>query len=670
MNVKDPYIYGQQIAFNFIDAKRFEIRYETPSGIVNETFVFDRPFETPHFDIEISIDSAAAQQIQKIKKSQFYFRINNVPKYAEQLAKSIELKPKDSRTTIISVKNKNKLFAADLANASVEEFRLLNKERKSEGADQVIRFLENEIDTFKKVFDNIQDSVRLFRLQNRFVDPQRQIEKLSQKLAMLDEIILQQALERKLLNMFISYLDTVKDIRLLSTGVAEGEAASINSYISSLKSTQQKIDEMLINYTPEHPKVKLFGKYLNKEREELRMNIENIREKQAYRIRDKEEQYAKFLYELSLLPEKEEEYSRLLKKYNAIESYYNMLLEKHSEYTIARESIVSDYAILEKARIADEPVSPKKAQLWSIATLISVLLGLILVLTRYFLHSTIISVDEIKRKTKAVFLGVVPTVKDITPGTNIVVNQNPKSLVSEAFRALRANLQFLNNQPGPKLIGITSSISGEGKTFVSVNLGGILALLDKKVIILDFDMRRPRLNKMFNVTNEKGMSTILIGKHTYQECLQKTEIKNLQFITSGPIPPNPAELILSENLKKLITELKSQYDYIVFDTPPIGLVTDGMEIIRIVDYPIYIFRADYSDRAFIANLDKLINENKIHNLSFVLNDIGRGVSGYYYDKSYTYSYSYGYGYGSGYYTDRTEEQQNSGPSRFFKLFKK
>jgi tyrosine-protein kinase Etk/Wzc len=659
INVKDPSILGRDINFNFIDNQKFEIKYQSNVEFISETFAFDRPFETPMFDIEISIDSNYTDDVSKLKKNQYYFRINNLGQVADAISSSIEVKPKDSRTTIISIKNKNRVFASDIINTCVEEFRMLNKERKSEGADQVIGFLEKEIDTFKIVFENIQDSVRLFRLQNKYIDPQSQIARLSSKLIGLDEQLLELALQGKILNWFSNYIDSVKDIRLLTPGIAEGEAGASNTYIGSIKTMQQNLDEMLINYTPEHPKVKLRSKYINREREELKMNLSNIEEKNKFKIEDKASQYNKLLYELSLLPEKEEEYLRLMNKYKAVEEYYTMLLNKHAEYVLAKQSIISDYAILEKAKIPVIPVFPKKAQLWSIAIMIAVLVGLILVVARYFLHTTIIAVDEIKRKTKAVFLGVVPTVKEIAPNVNIIVNQNQKSLVSESFRAMRANLQFLNNQPGSKLIGITSSISGEGKTFISVNLSGILALLDKKVILLDFDMRRPRLNKMFKVPNEKGMSTILIGKNTYEECLNQSEIKNLHYITSGPIPPNPAELILSDRLKKLIADLKTKYDYIVFDTPPIGLVTDGMEIIRLVDYPIYVFRADYSDRAFISNLDKLINENKIHNLSFILNDIGRGVSGYYYDKSYTYSYSYGYGYGAGYYTESPKVKKDS-----------
>jgi capsular exopolysaccharide synthesis family protein len=158
------------------------------------------------------------------------------------------------------------------------------------------------------------------------------------------------------------------------------------------------------------------------------------------------------------------------------------------------------------------------------------------------------------------------------------------------------------------------------------------------------------------------MSTILIGRDQVEECIRKTELKNLDIITSGPIPPNPAELILSDRLFEMVNYLKTKYDYIIFDTPPLGLVTDGFEIIKNVDYPIYVFRAEYSSKSFISNANKLMTENNVSRLSVVLNDMGRGVSGYYYGGySYKYGYSYGYIYSykdSGYYTEEVSNRKS------------
>jgi tyrosine-protein kinase Etk/Wzc len=655
IKVKDDFIYDRDITFNFIDKNRFEIKYFKDEKSISESFFFGKPFETPHFDIEINIEPIAQENFQWYKDNNYYFRINNMGNLINGIAADIELMPLDSRTTQVTYRNKNKTLAADILNVTINEFRQLNRERKSESAEQIMHFLTLKLDTFKRDYNELQDSLKNFRIKNQYIDPESQLARLLTKMFELEDQKNELTLQMKIHKWISNYIDSVKDVRLLSAGLVESNLSGSAGSITDLKSIQNSQEELMLGYTEEHPRIKLNNREISRAKNEMKTNLSGNKERIDFKVSNNTELLNKYSGELFSLPEKEAEYNRIMRNYNLLEKYYLMMVDKLAEYSIAKEGIVSDYSILEKAAIPSEPISPKKVQLWTGAVIATIILGLLLIVARYFLHTTIISVNEIKNKTKAVFLGTIPTIKEVGPGQIILVNKNPKSLISEALRGIRANMQFINNQPGSKLVAVTSSISGEGKTFTSLNLSGILGLLEKKVIILDFDMRRPRLNKIFNIPNEKGVSTILIGKHTIDECIHNTEIENLCYVTSGPIPPNPAELILSNNMRNLLNDLKKKFDYVVIDTPPIGLVTDGIEIIKMADFPIYVFRADYSDRAFISNLDRLINENKIHNLAFVLNDIGRGVSGYYYDKSYSYSYSYGYGYGTGYYTEETSK---------------
>ncbi|CAN5439696.1 hypothetical protein BH09BAC1_BH09BAC1_01200 [soil metagenome] len=456
---------------------------------------------------------------------------------------------------------------------------------------------------------------------------------------------------------YFEYLENLKDLNTISPSLFNAETNSLYVFIEELKKLEDERSRLLLDVSATHPKVLMLDRRMDEIRNFLYNEIQNLITKLEFDKNNVNRQYKKLLGELLVMPEKEAEFLRLDRRYKLTEGIYLSLLDKQAQYAIARAGIVSDYIILEGASTADVPTSPKKAIIWIISLSIAFILSILIIVFRYLLHTAITSIDDIKSRTKAIILGMVPTVYSEIPSTSIVVNQNPKSIVSEALRSLRSNMQFISAGDQPKTIAITSTISGEGKTFIAINLGAIIAFLNKKVIILDLDMRRPRLSKIFNVPNDKGMSTILINKHGLEECIRDTEISNLKFITSGPIPPNPAELILSEKLKEVVEELKKEYDFILFDTPPLGLVTDGLEVIKNADYPIYIFRADYSDKAFITNLDKLIEDNKVDNLSVILNDVGRGVSGYYYGYG-GYGYSYGYGYGFGYYSDETKPQRS------------
>ncbi|MBL0095675.1 MAG: CpsD/CapB family tyrosine-protein kinase [Bacteroidetes bacterium] len=228
--------------------------------------------------------------------------------------------------------------------------------------------------------------------------------------------------------------------------------------------------------------------------------------------------------------------------------------------------------------------------------------------------------------------------------------------MSEAFRSVRTNLQFISSAEGAKIIAVTSTISGEGKTFNAINLAGVIAFSGLRVVILDLDMRKPKIHLGFNVENNHGISTLLIGRDTPEKCILKSSLANLDFITAGPIPPNPAELIINPKMDALLEHLKALYDVIIIDLPPVGIVSDGVPMMQKADYPLYILRANYSKKMFIAQINKLITENKVNNLSIILNgvEMSRLKYGYGYGYSYGYGYGYGYSYGYGYYEDDNE----------------
>ena len=184
------------------------------------------------------------------------------------------------------------------------------------------------------------------------------------------------------------------------------------------------------------------------------------------------------------------------------------------------------------------------------------ILALLLVVIRYMFHSKISTMNEVESSCNANILGLIPKYKSVLERSAVVVTENPKSQISEAFRSIRANLEFIDNSKGPKIVATTSTVPGEGKTFIGINLAAIFSLLDKKVIILDFDLRKPRIAKIFNVDGKKGLSSILIGRSSLDECILKTGIDNLDFIPSGPVPPNPSELINKEETRELLETLK------------------------------------------------------------------------------------------------------------------
>jgi len=215
------------------------------------------------------------------------------------------------------------------------------------------------------------------------------------------------------------------------------------------------------------------------------------------------------------------------------------------------------------------------------------------------------------------------------------VVDHPKSMVSEAIRTLRTNLDFFAINSEKRVIAVSSTISGEGKSFVAMNLGGVIALSKKKVILLDLDMRKAKNNATDD--NTKGISTILIRKNTWQECVVKTQLDNFDVIPSGPHPPNPSELLLNGEFTGILDELKNKYDFIILDTPPVGLVTDGIMAMRRADLSIYVFRANYSKKEFLQSFRRIVSINKFTNITMLLNALpitgDRTKYGYYEEPS-------------------------------------
>lgn len=234
-------------------------------------------------------------------------------------------------------------------------------------------------------------------------------------------------------------------------------------------------------------------------------------------------------------------------------------------------------------------------------------------------------------------LGAVPMSRYLN-GQGLHILDHPKSMVSESIRTLRTNLDFFNLSTAKKVIAISSTVSGEGKSFIAMNLGAVMALSRKKVVLVDLDMRKAKVNLPFKSPDlSKGVSTILIRKNTWQDSIMNTALENLDYLPSGPHPPNPSELLMNDEFSDLLLDLKKHYDIIILDTPPVGLVTDGIMAMKRADVSLYVFRANYSKKEFLHNLQRIININKFSNITTLLNAVaapGKTYGyGYYEDSS-------------------------------------
>jgi capsular exopolysaccharide synthesis family protein len=348
------------------------------------------------------------------------------------------------------------------------------------------------------------------------------------------------------------------------------------------------------------------------------------------------------------IPRQEREYTEIKRQQGVKEALYLFLLQKKEENFLNMMVVVPKAKMIDSSHSSGAPVSPQRTVILIIAFLLGFVIPVLVIYVRNSLRYFIENKDELEKLSIVPILGEIP--KSELTG-NIIIRENSTNRFTEMFRLIRANLLFILNGEDKKVINIVSSIAGEGKTFTCINLGMILALLDKKVLIIGLDIRKPRLGQYLDMDNETGISLYLSGHFDKNQLIRPSGVHpNLSVITGGPVPPNPNELLARPLLDELIAECKKQYDFIILDTPPIGIVSDGFTLNRFADVNLYLVRAEFTPKKNIEEATAIYRQKKLTNMYFVLNasDLNKGTYRYGYGKKYGYGYGNKYGYGYGY----------------------
>jgi tyrosine-protein kinase Etk/Wzc len=681
-NIKDSSIINHTFNVVINDINQFELRDgEEILGFFKsgELIVIDK------IDFKIKI---LKEKVNDFIGAVIYFKLNDNPSLANNYISKLSVFPINSsaKTINISFKDYNATKARDMVTAIAEEYIDFDIEERSKSSKKILEFVDNQLDKYYNKLKLSENKIQKFQKDNNFkgADATQKYFDRSTKLEdQLIDIELQKNVLVEISSSIESELKNVDVYKLLSILAGTDYSSGITSLVTELKRLLLLKENMLYEVTDNSGAINSMNYKIDVQKKLLTESINTLIKKLTNQRIDLIRKIDEIESHYTNIPANELEYARLQRVLSIDEKFFSLLMDKRTEYSISEAGFVSQHTILDEAGIPKNPISPNKILIISFGFIGGIFLSIILLLVKYIIKNTISSLDDIVRQSHSSFgiLGVVPKYKYDIPVSQLVVNKNPKSIIAESFRVLRSNLQFISEGDTNKTIAITSTISGEGKTFCAINLAGIIAYSGKKVVIIDLDMRKPKIHVGFAVENNIGMSTILINKTTIEECIHQSELENLHFITSGPIPPNPSELIISGKLEEVVNELKQTYDYVIIDNPPIGLVSDAMEMLKKADYPIYVFKSEYSKKYFVNNVDKLVLDNNINKLSIILNSIETGTnayggkygygSAYGYGYGYGHGYAYGYGAGSGYYAEEVAEaKKHKWSNKLFKSKKK
>lgn len=554
---------------------------------------------------------------------------------------SVTSDDKSGSILTLGLQGTNKARMVEYLNSTVKMLIKIQLDGKNQFATNTIRFIDSTLVAMESQLKQTGNELKTFRKDKNIYEIEGGGAKVSDKIMEFD--VEKDQVTRKITyyNSLKSYLNNSVDYsRLPAPSVAGIEDPNIVVNVSKLIALSTQRSEMAYAVKSD----KIFKDFDNQMRAVKNVLLENIASAKESLLTDLAMVNAKISQAESTvkrLPEEQQELVKIQRKYDLSDNIYTEFLKKRNEAEIVKASNLSDVHFIDSAKdIGGGLVGPKTSVNYILALFLGILVPLLFIFGIFFVNNSIQNADDVSKLTQIPLIGVIGVNKD---AVNLAVFDKPKSALSEAFRAIRSSLQFLYKKQevsGSKTLMITSSISGEGKTFCSINIATVFALSEKKTVIVGLDLRKPRLSEEFDIKNEAGVVNYLIKQNSLDEIINATQIANLDVILSGPIPPNPSELILSDAMRELILELKQKYDYIILDTPPVGLVSDALELSQFADVTLYIVRQNYTKKDMITLLNTRVKRGELTNASIVLNG---------YENKAKYGSAYGYGYGYGVY---------------------
>ncbi len=532
---------------------------------------------------------------------------------------------------------------ADYLNALMEMYILQGKEWKSRAADNTINFIEAQLGLISDSLKVAESTMENFRLNNRFVDLTLEGTLVLERLEKFENEKNQYEMQMQYFEYLREYINSREENEaIISPGVMGVTDPVLVKLVDEFSLVQQQKKQMVFTVNENQPQVQLMNQRLEDARTALRENVTSTISQLKLSLNNVSQRISGVEKELNRLPGTERRLITIQRKFDLNNSVYTYLLERRAEAGIAKASQITDNRIIDQAVPQNTvKVKPKEMKNYLTAVLLGLLIPMALIVIFDLMNNKIIGRHDIERLTKAPIIGYISHsdyhVED-------PVAEKPGSTLAESFRAVRTSLAFYSGQKKCPVIIISSPISGEGKTFVSVNLATIISMMNKKVLIVGLDLRKPRVHAILNAGNGHGMSQYLSGNATFEEVIVPTKIENLWFAPSGPIPPNPAELIGSPKMTEFITRAREEFDTIIVDTPPVGIVTDALLLSQLSDVNLFVVRQRYTTRGSVQLLDEIYRKGEMSNVAILVNDIS--VSGYY---GYGLRYGYSLGYGHRYY---------------------
>ncbi len=648
-----------EIPIKIIDENSFEILEHKPGNAAvlvfrGDTAMVAKNINAPKglFKFGENIESEYCSfRVQKgrsgrVPGNKYYIQFKTVDQLVTEFKPNLDIQPSSKGSSVFELNHKgqniekSKTFLRRFMDQTIQ-FTL---QERVIITNKTIDFIDEQIGFVYDSLNLVENDFEKYKSNNQIIEISKYGEDLLEKFNQVGE---EKIKEQILLN-YLDYLENYIIKQNQIDAIVAPSVGELNEPI--LTETLKKLNDLATerkllqqNFSDKYPEIKRIEERIGQAKMILQEGIKQARENVKQRIVNINSRIAKLEESLRGIPSAERKYLNIQRKYVINENIYNYLLEKRAEAGIAKASTVSEISLLDDPEYS-ELLSPKANLTFSVSLLIGLLIPIIIIFLDNLFSNRIKDISIIPDFTSIPVLGT--TGHNEFDRTTVVLDK-PKSSVSESFRNVRSNILYFTKGKEKAVIAVTSTVPEEGKTFCSISIASVIALSGKKTILVGMDLRKPKIADDFGLENDRGVSSVLIGKHSLSEAIYKGPHENLDILLSGPIPPNPGELILSEEYLKLIEDLKNLYDYIIIDTSPIGLVSDALDLMKDTDLNLFILRHNFSKKQYLGYINHIYNQGLIPKIALLVNDyVHSEGAGYGYNYNYGYVYAYDYGQGS------------------------
>ncbi|MEN8119836.1 MAG: polysaccharide biosynthesis tyrosine autokinase [Bacteroidota bacterium] len=654
------FVNGLTVRITFLTENRIKLEIESLN--INREISFNEHFSSDQLNFKIIRNDKYSFDYKNLIGNQYYFYKNNmnslINSYSNRL--NVDLRSPNSSILWLWINGTVPQRIIDYTNKIIEVYLRKRLDEKNRIVINTIKFIDSQLANVVDSISEAEDSLQLFKQSNQILDIGKEGEMLFEEFAELQK-------ERKLLILkrnFYQYIqkdlnDNGDLVSVISPVFMGFNDPVLVTYLNEFQKLKSEEDILKYDIKGDVPNYDILNMKLKKLKTDLKVHVNNSIQAAEYNIGGINKKLGIINSKLRNIPLVERQMQNIQRRYKLNDNIYTFLLERRTEAGITQASNSPGAKSLDIARIENVILkAPKPGQNRTKYIFIALLIPVLIIVLLDFFNNKIIDKSDIEKVTQIPIMG---SISSNIFDEKVPVFESPKSPIAESFRLLKTNMQYFLANSDRAVVMISSVLSGEGKSFTSANLSALLAKGNKKTILIGLDLRKPTAHTRFNLSNEIGLSTYLINFNTLDEVVFSTYNENLFVIPSGPIPPNPAELIESPKMEELLEKLKERFEFVVLDTPPIAYVADSMLLTKYSDINLFVLRQNYSPKNVIKVIDEIYTSGKMKNMGIVINDVNQSTNyglkrGY----GFSYGYSFGYGYndGQGYFDTKGRKKRS------------